>query len=153
MPFSPRTFVRDVAVATLVLAGLYGLGHGVQFQPVQIPRYLLIVGFDALESVFGSAGPNYDLLFAVYILGLGVIGAAVSIGLREQSRSTGLSWWRLGVAGALAVVGFLSILFGAVILAGTSQLAPVVITGITGMGLLLLAAWLAGLVDPTDHHG
>jgi hypothetical protein len=153
MPLSPRTFVRDVAVATLVLVGLYGLGQGVQFQLVQIPGYLLIVGFDALESVFGSAGPNYDLLFAVYILGLGVIGAAVSMGLREQSRSTGLSWWRFGVAETLAVVGFLSILFGAVILAGTSQLVPVVITGITGLGLLLLAAWLAGLVDSTDPHG
>lgn len=149
MPSTPRTFVRDAAVATLVLVGLYGLARGVQFQPLQIPGYLLIVGFDALERAFGAAGPGYHLLFAVYILTLGVIGAALSIGLREQSRRTGLSWWRLGVAGALAVVGCLSLLFGVAVLAGTSQLAPAAITGITGLGLLTLAAWLAGLVGPT----
>lgn len=92
---TPRTFGRDAAVGTLVLAGLYGL-RSVQFQPLQIPSYLLIVGFDVLEGLFGSAGPYCDLLFAMYILGLGVAGATMSIGLRKYSRKTELARWRVG---------------------------------------------------------
>ncbi len=45
-----RSFIRDVIVATLVLVCLYGLAQGVQFQPIQITGYLLIVGFDQLEG-------------------------------------------------------------------------------------------------------
>lgn len=145
MASTPRTFVRDSAVATLVLAGLYGLAQGVRFPPVQIPGYLLIVSFAALERVFGSAGPYYYLLFAVYLLGLGIAGAVVSTVLRKQSRETNLSEWRIGMAGALAVVGIISIFFGLVTLVGTSQLTPVLITGVAGLIMLALARWLADL--------
>lgn len=54
---NPRlTFIRDTIVATVVMVCLYGLALNVQFQWLQIPGYLLIVGFDVLEVTFGSAG-------------------------------------------------------------------------------------------------
>lgn len=140
-------FVRDAIVSTLVLVGLYGLARGIPFQPVHIPGYLLIVGFDALEGLFGSAGSAYPLLFAVYILGLGVSGAAIATVLRTRSPETPLSRWRVGMAGALGVVGTISILYGVVILVTTSQLVPVLITGVVGGILLALAGWLAGLIS------
>lgn len=141
-----RTFVRDTAVSALVLVGLYGLVHGVQFPPLQLPGYLLIVVFDVLEGIFGPAGSEYHQFFAVYLLGLGMIGAAISTILREHARETDLSSWRVGTAGALAVIGVLSMLFGVVVSIGSSQLLPVLITGIAGLGLLLVAGLLAGLV-------
>lgn len=141
-----RIFARDAAVSTSVLVGLYGLAEGVQFQPVQIPGYLLIVGFDVLEGLFGSAGPSYYPLFALYILGLGVSGAALSTVLRTRSRQVDLSIWRAGMAGALAVIGLISLLYGGAILVGTSQLTPVLVTAVVGVVLLMLAGWLAGLV-------
>lgn len=148
-PSTRLTFLRDVVIATLVLAGLYGLAWGVQFQPVQIPGYLLITGFDAVEELVGAAGSNYAILFSLYILGLGVIGGSVSALLRKRSRETDLPGLRLGMAGALAVVGVLSLLFGLVVLLGTSQLTPVFVTGAVGVVLLGLAGWLAGLVEIT----
>lgn len=146
IPATSRTFVRDVVVATLVLVALYGLARGVQFQPVQIPGYLIIVGFDAVEGLFGSAGNSYPVLFSVYILGLGLTAATISTVLRERSRDTDLPGWRSGMAGALAVVGTLSIVFGVVMFLGTTQSSPVLVAGIAGVVLLGLAGWLAGLI-------
>lgn len=146
---TPRIFVRDAIISTLVLVGLYGLAQGIQFQPVQIPGYLLIVGFDVLEGLLGSAGSAYPLLFAVYLLGLGVSGAVLATVLRTQLRETDRSVWRVGMAGALGVVGTISILYGLVLLGTTSQLAPVLITGGVGVVLLALAGWLAGLLGPS----
>jgi hypothetical protein len=140
----PESFVRDVVVSTLVLAGLYGLAQGVQFAPLQIPGYLLVVGFDVLEGVFGSAGSYYYLLFAAYVLGLGVVGGAVATVARGRSRD--VAAWRVGVAGAVGVVGALSLLYGAILLVATSQLVPVGITGGVGLAMLAVAAWLAGVV-------
>ncbi|KTG17181.1 hypothetical protein [Haloferax profundi] len=140
------TFVRDAVVATVVLAGLYLLGYGVQFQPLQIPTYLLVVGFDLIELTFGSAGSNYDLLFAAYIVGLGVVGAAVAHGLRLWVRESDRSQWRLGAAGAMAIVGTLSLLFGLRILLVSTQWTPVLVTGAAGIVSLALAGWLSGLL-------
>jgi hypothetical protein len=145
-PSTSRTFLRDVVVATLALAALYGLAWGVQFQPVQIPGYLLIVGFDAVAELVGPAGSNYTIYFSLYVLGLGVVGAAVSAALRRQSHETDRLGVRIGVAGALAVVGVLSLLFGLAVLLGTSQRTPVLVTGGAGVVLLGLAGWLAGVI-------
>ncbi|WP_416839212.1 hypothetical protein [Haloferax sp. DFSO52] len=143
---TPRvTFARDAVVATAVLGGLFLLGYGIQFQPLQIPTYLLIVGFDFLEGVFGSAGANFDLLFGAYLVGLGVLGAAVAYVVRAASRVTDLPQWRLGAAGALAIVGTISLLFAVNILVSTTQTTPVLVTGAAGVVLLALAGWLAGL--------
>lgn len=139
------TFARDAVVATATLVGLYLLGYGIQFQPLQIPTYLLIVGFDLIEVTFGSAGANYDLLFAAYIVGLGVVGAAVAHVLRLWARKTDLPQWRLGAAGALAIVGTISLLFGLRVLFVSTQRTPVLVTGAAGIVLLALAGWLSGL--------
>jgi hypothetical protein len=141
------TFARDALIATVAVVGLYLLGEGAQFQPLQIPWYLLVVGFDVLEAVFGSAGKNYDLLFGAYLVGLGVLGAVVAAGVRRLTPDSSRSTLRLGAAGALSVVGGISLLVAAAILVGTSQLAPVLITGATGLVMLGVAGWLAGVLD------
>lgn len=138
-----RAFVRDAAVATLVLVLMYVL-MDVQFVPLQIPGYLLIVGFDLLEVTFGSAGTAYQVLFAAYLVGLGIVGAGIAAAARQFD---GVSAWRLAPAGAFAVVGVLSLLFALAVLVGTDQLEPVAITGATGLVLLALAAVLAGVVE------
>ncbi|NHN40678.1 hypothetical protein G9C85_03380 [Halorubellus sp. JP-L1] len=137
-----RTFVRDTGIATGVLVGLYGLAVGVQFQPLQIPGYLLIVGFDLLEVAFGSAGDHYDLLFAAYLLALGVAGATVAHALSGLARD--VPRWRVGVAGALSIVGVLSLLFALSVLLGTSQTTPVLVTAAAGLVMLAVAGWLVG---------
>lgn len=128
----------------LAVIVLYGLSTGVQYQPLQIPGYLLIVGFDMLEVTFGSAGTYFDVLFAAYLLGLGLVGAVLVHALRTRTHESVPSW-RLGVAGALIVVGVLALLFALAVLYGSTQLTPVLITGTTGLILLALAGWLAGL--------
>jgi hypothetical protein len=136
------SFAREAVVSMLVVVGLYFVSVGAQFPPLQIPGYLLIVGFDMLEVTFGSASEYYDVLFAAYLLGLGLVGAVLVHGLRTRTPGTVPSW-RLGVAGALIVVGILSLLFATVV----SSLTPFLITGTTGLILLALAGWLVGLFD------
>lgn len=77
-------FVRDAVVATAVVVGFYALARSSGFQPFQIPRYLLVVGFDLLEATFGSTGGDYAVLFAAYLFGLGLIGAAVAHTFRRR---------------------------------------------------------------------
>ena len=132
-----RAFVRDTVIATGVIIGLYGLAVSVQFQPLQIPGYLLIVGFDLLEVIFGSAGNNYDLLFAVYLLGVGLVGAAVAHVLSGLAQD--IPRWRVGVAGAFSVLGILSLLFALNVLLGVSQLTPALITAAAGLVMLAFA--------------
>jgi hypothetical protein len=136
------SFARDVVVATAVVVGLYGLAF-VEFQPVQIPGYLLIVGFDTLEATFGSAGSNYDVLFYVYLVGLGVVGGVIGQLLRTLTDDE-VPGWRLGVAGALAVTGLLALSFALLVLVGSSQLTPVLIAGMTGLLSFVAAGWFAG---------
>lgn len=139
-------FARDAAVATAILGGLFLLGYGVQFQPLQIPTYLLVVGFDVLEVVFGSAGANYDLLFGAYLVGLGVLAAGVAHVLRTTLRATDRPQWRLAVSGAMAILGSISLLFAANVLVSTTRRTPVFVTGVAGLALLALAAWSAGVL-------
>jgi glucan phosphoethanolaminetransferase (alkaline phosphatase superfamily) len=136
------SFARDAVVATVVVVGLYGLAF-VEFQPIQVPGYLLIIGFDMFESVFGSAGSNYDVLFYVYLVGLGVLGGALSHVLRTWTDED-VPGWRLGVAGALVVTGLLALSFALLVLVGSSQLTPVLITGATGLCSIVIAGWLVG---------
>jgi hypothetical protein len=138
------SFARDVVVATVVVVGLYGLAF-VRFQPIQIPGYLLMMGFDMLETAFGSAGANYDVLFYVYLVGLGVVGGALSHFLRTWT-GDGVPGWRRGVAGAFLVTGLLAFSFALTVLVGSSQLTPVLITGATGLVSFAVAGWLTGAV-------
>lgn len=142
------SLARDVVVATAVVVGLYGLAF-VELQPVQIPGYLLIVGFDILEATFGSAGSNYDVLFYAYLVGLGVLGGALSHSLRTWT-DEGVPGWRRGVAGALVVTGVLAFSFALLVLSGSSQLLPVLITGATGLISFAMAGWLVRAVGGTE---
>jgi hypothetical protein len=139
------SFVRDVVVATSVVIGLYGLAF-VEFQPVQLPGYFLIVGFDILEATVGSAGSNYEVLFYAYLIGLGVVGGGFGHLFRAWT-DDGVSGWRRGVAGALVVTGVLASLFALLVLVGSSQLTPVLIAGATGLVSLAMAGWLTGAVS------
>lgn len=75
-------FVRDALVATAVLAAFYGLGVTSQAAPLQLPRYLVVVGFDVLEVILGTA-PAYRASFALYLLGVGLVGATAAAGIRR----------------------------------------------------------------------
>ncbi|WP_232702518.1 hypothetical protein [Halobacterium wangiae] len=144
---TPRSwFLRDTVIATVVLAGLYGLAVGVQFQPVQIPGYLLLVGFGVLDRTVGPSSASHPVLFAAYLLALGFVGATVAHVLSTRVTPLRRPWWRVGVAAALALVGVLSLGFAVAVLLGTSQLEPVLVTGAAGLLLLGLASWLSGLV-------
>ncbi|UTF54538.1 hypothetical protein [Natronosalvus rutilus] len=144
-----RSFVRDALVTTVVLAGLYALAISTSFQPLQIPGYLLVVGFGVLEEAVavGFADANPSILFAAYVLVLGLVGAAIASLARGRVPDSGLAWVRPGVAGALAVVGALSTLLAISILLTTTQREPVVVTGVAGLILLGLASVIAGTVE------
>ncbi|GAB3691826.1 hypothetical protein GCM10028857_29680 [Salinarchaeum chitinilyticum] len=140
------SFVRDAIVGTLTVVGLYGLGMSVQIPPVQIPAYLLIVGFDLLEVAFGSVGTYYDVVFAAYLLGVGVVGAATAHVIRNQADATGIPKWRFAVASVFVVVGGAALFF-AVFISPEAGRISVLITGTTAVVLLGLAGWLTGLLD------
>lgn len=142
-----RGFARDVVVAVAVVAVLYALAEGLQFQPLQIPGYLLIVGFDVLERTFGAAGQYYYIWFSLYLGAIGLVGAGVTQVLRRRGTDE-LPGWRLAAGSALAVVGVMAVVFGVAVLAGTGQLNPFLITGAAGAVLLVLAAVVGGAVDP-----
>ena len=139
------SFVRDVVVATAVVVGLYGLAF-VEFQPVQIPGYFLIVGFDMLEATLGSAGSNYDVLFYAYLIGLGVVGGGLGHFLRAWTDDE-VPNWRRGVAGALIVAGLLAFSFALLVPVGPSQLTPVLIASVTGLLSFAVAGLVTGMLD------
>lgn len=142
------SFVRDFLVATLVIVGLYGVARGVQFPPVQIPGYLLLVGFSLLERPFGSSGVSFDVLFAGYLAGLGLISAGVAHGIRNWGRAPTVADWRVGVASALVVVGAISLAFALIVLSGVTQLVQLAPALVAGLVSLLLAGSFAGLSVP-----
>lgn len=143
---STRDLARDVLVAVAVVVGLYALAESVRFQPLQVPGYLLIVGFDVIERTFGAAGRFYHVWFAVYLAAIGLVGGGVAQVIRRRS-GDGLPGWRLAAASALAVVGVLALGLAVTVLAGAGQLAPALILGAAGAILFGLAAIVGGPVD------
>ncbi|ESP87592.1 hypothetical protein [Candidatus Halobonum tyrrellensis] len=138
--FSSRTLLRDWVAAAAVLGGLYALAYGVQFQPLQVPGYLLLVGFDAVEFVLPEFGSStaYDLGFACY---LGVLAALAAVGA-SAARARGATGPLVGVGAGLAAVGTLALLLGAVVylpVGGT----PLAIVAGTGLVLALAGAGVA----------
>lgn len=137
------TFVWNTVVATVILASLYGLSYGVQSGPLQIPGYILLMGFGTFG---GAVGPEslFPVLFSIYLISLGAVGAAAVHVVRRRLSENHFAGWRLGVAGALGITGVLSILFTAVALSGT-QMDAVFTTVISALVFLGLAGWFAGL--------
>lgn len=142
-----RSFGRDVAVATAAVVGLHALARGFQFPPIQVPGYLLVVGFDVLEGAFGPAGGNYEVLFAGYLVGVGVVGGTIAHYGRRWAADAESPSWRVGLAGGLAVVGVGALAFAAAVAVRLSEPTPALVTGTTGLVLLGLAGWLLDVDD------
>jgi len=70
---------RDVLVAYLVLLGFIVVAFAVRIPLVQIPGYLLIVGFDLLQNPLapGVTGTLFDVLLAAYLYLLAVVVAGL----------------------------------------------------------------------------
>ena len=86
-------------------------GWHTQFPPFRMTGYLVVMGFGMLKGVFGSVQSNVGPVFALYLVGLGLIGAAVVTGFQELTGDRERPAWQLGVAGALTAVGVLWLLF------------------------------------------
>lgn len=147
------TFVRDAAVATGVLAGLFLLSSVVRVQSVQVPGYLLVVGFDVLEAVFGPVRGFYAVVFALYVVALGVVAAGFAHGVRRFGARTNLPSWRLGLAAGLTVVAVIAAILLYVVYTGTAQSEPVVLLSWTVVILLVLAALVADVFGVTTRVG
>ncbi|MDS0299396.1 hypothetical protein NDI76_11650 [Halogeometricum sp. S1BR25-6] len=135
-----RAFVRDVAVCVAVVVALYALMR-VPFQPLQIPGYLLVVGFDWLEFALGSTGERYPFWFGAYLLGLGVVGGLVARLFRTLTVRTERSGWRFGAAGACVVVGLGALAF-TLFVSVHAGITSVLITGGTALALFAAAGLL-----------
>lgn len=151
VPASRTTFLRDAAVTTLVLAILRYAAPYAGLRALQIPGYLLVVGFDMLEGVFGPVRSSFDLVFALYLVALGVLGAVLAHGFRMVASKTSLPAWRVGIAAGLSIIAAISFLFAAVVYSGTTQSEPVRILVATGIVLVVLAALFADVLGITER--
>jgi FtsH-binding integral membrane protein len=132
------SFARDAIVGTLTAIVLFGLGIG-------ILSYLFIVGFDMLEMAFGPV-EHYNVVFAMYLIGIGVVSAAIAHILRKHADTTDIPKWRFGVASVFVILGGFALFFTVFISLGAG-LMSVLITGTTALVLLGVAGWLTGLLD------
>ncbi len=154
LPAHLRPFLgRDVAVASGVVAGLYALAVVVPFQPLVVPGYLLLVGYDAIEGALPVLSGFYAVGFPLYCYLLAVLAAAVARRLRAAGAPNA---WRPGAAAALLVVGGLALTLavgvyaplggagGAGGSATESPWTPFLIVAGAGAALSGLGAYLAG---------
>lgn len=128
----------DVAVAFAVLAAMY-LAMQVPFQPTQIPGYLLVVAYDLVEVAIPALTPYWPVGFPAFLYLLAVVGAAVGRVVRDDEGWVGSIGAGLVVVGMLAF-GFALLIAGPTALAG--NLAPVAITTVTGVVLVVVGWWL-----------
>lgn len=140
-------FVRDTVVATALLGLFLAIAPHSGIRALQIPGYLLIVGFDILEGIFGAVHSFFDVVFGLYIVGLGLLSASLAHGFRSLASKMELPAWRVGMAAGLTVVAGIAFLFAAIVYSGTTQSEPVRILGASGIVLLLLAALFADVFD------
>lgn len=144
---SAVAFARDSAVVTLLAGGLIAAGIRVDVTAVQLPAYLLIVGFDLLQAAVGAWVGFEAFQFGAYLAGLGLFAAAVGHLGRTRLPESGVAGWRFAVAGFVGLLGGVSLVIAASVLVGSSQREPVAIAGTVGILALVLAAWLSGHLD------
>lgn len=152
--------LRDAAIATAILAAVYGLAARYQPSVLVFPYYFLVVGFDVLEVAFGAADEYRPVLIGAYLLALGTITASVlhlvraALARRSEDRVEGTgaagsdsepSGVRIALAAPLLAVALLALLFAVVLVLTTAQRGPAGIAGVVGVCSLGLAALVSGL--------
>lgn len=140
-------FLRDWAVVTALAGSLAVLGASVELVVLQLPYYLLIVGFDLVQVAVGAWAGYEPVQLGLYVVLVGLLAASVSHAVRTRAPETGTPGWRLALASFVALLAGLALLLAAVALLGTNQREPVVTAGTAGVVGLVLAAWLGGLYD------
>lgn len=152
-----RLLGRDVAVAYAVVVALYLL-RLVRFQPLQIPAYLLVVTYDAVEVALPALAPHHPVAFPLFLYVVAVVAAAATRWLAGDTRDergdesgrerTGRSAWLRPLGGVCLVVGTLSFAFAAFVggpaVAATDNPTPLAITGATGAVCVAVGWWLLG---------
>lgn len=133
---------REVAVAFVLLTALY-LVRILRFQALQIPAYLLIVTYDAVEVALPVLVPYYTVGFPLFLYLLAVIGAAVA---RRYRPRDGAARPVVRATGAVALlVGALALLFGVAVggpLVVPSDNPTPLATLVATAGVCGIAAWL-----------
>lgn len=146
-----RPFLRDAGVALGLFAVLLAFTQ-LRFQPVQIPGYLLILGFDAPQNRLlpGLSGVGYRLGFGLYLLGLAAIAGRTAAWLRRRFGDAG--GLRYGIAGGLLAI-LLILLAAAVVVLGpdASQVPGSVVAAVAvGLAGLWLGMRVAAWREPTE---
>ena len=141
-PSLPRV-LRDFGLALITIWSLYALAF-VSVWPLQLPGYLLLVGFDVLEGVVGSAltlDVPFDIAFALYLVVLAAGGAVVAASIRARLGDTD---WTDSVAGTLIVLGTLVVSLVAVaFVQGGASFVPLATIATTGLVLVGLGSAVA----------
>lgn len=146
-----RASVRDAGVVLAFYVLLLALAR-VPFQPLQVPGYLLALGFDAIQNRLapGLGGGGFQVAFGAYLLALSAVGAAAAARLRRRFAPAGPV--RYGVAGALVAVGVLALVVLLVVFVPffTGSWTPLAIAAATGLAGLWLGWRLAATGTRAD---
>lgn len=147
LSMSPRSPpLRDAGVGILVFAVLLGVMR-IQFQPVQLPGYLLVLGYGAVKNSLlpGLGGVAQSAVFGLYLLGLAVATSVLAARLRQRFGPAGP--FRYGLAAAFIVVGgvALGVLLIVLVRNFTGNVSPLLLAltvGLVGLWAgLRLATW------------
>ncbi len=136
---------REVAVVFALLAGLY-LVRFIQFRPLQIPAYLLIVIYDLVEAAQPFLTPYHPIAFPLFLYLLALGGGAVARGVGSANGARGTMVH--AAASVCLLLGSISLAFGLFVggplVAPADNPTPLAITGATGVVLLAVGWWLLG---------
>lgn len=141
---------REVAITFSVIVALY-LVRFVQFQPLQIPAYLLIVAYDVIEVVVPVLTPYYPVAFPLFLYLLAIVAASVvrRLGSGKGDRKSS----HQAVGGVCLAIGTISLLFGGHVggplVVPMDNPTPLAITATTGVILFVVGWWL--LRRPTEQ--
>ncbi|WP_265110860.1 hypothetical protein [Halosolutus halophilus] len=145
-----NSFLRNTTLATVLLAGVYGLRAAAPLDTLESPwRWSLLFPSNPkrLTTILGVNYPEAvaPVVFIAELFLLGLVGTAAAHLVHRWATDAHHTGWHLGVAGALGIVGIHWIEWG-IKFSGTTHTPtePVVITGVSGLILLGLAGWLAG---------
>lgn len=147
-----RHHVHDAGVALALYAVLLALMR-LGYQPLQVPGYLLVLGFDAIQNPLapGLGGGAFQVAFGGYVIGLAAVAGAVARRLRRRFGPAGRL--RYGLAGAVLafVLYALVVIVGVAVSAlpdGWSPVAIAVVVGLLGLWSGMRLAGRRELVEP-----